>query len=79
MADSPKVNNGPDAPRPVCPHCLADPCIFTITPVNFRQLQTIAVYCGNPECRKVFAVSFIGIHQPPQIVMPGMQLPPKFS
>lgn len=59
-------NNHKVPPQPVCPFCLVDPCIFTMMPVNFGQVQTIAVICGNPECRKVFGVSFVGVAQQQQ-------------
>jgi len=65
-------------PQPVCPHCLADPCNFTVAPVNFGQMCTIVIFCGNQDCRKVFGVSFIGAQQK-QIVVPGIQLPNRVS
>lgn len=68
---------------PTCPVCREAPArvndIMTTHPNGHRFLT---VFCGNPGCRAILSVQFIGAVQPqrqPRQVTPATQMPPKGS
>ena len=68
----------PQAPvstDPVCPYCLQDPArISGRGPIALAHLYVWIVYCGNPDCRKVWTVEVVGAQQPR--IQPGIIAPP---
>ena len=49
---------------PVCPYCAQDPAILSWRQIQLGQFQALMIFCGNPECRSLFAVEAIGLAQP---------------
>ena len=68
----------PEAPAaahvPVCPYCLQDPAAFsTLGPLPCGGLIGVVIFCGNPECRKVWGFELMkpeGRIQPPTAMSP---------
>lgn len=59
------VEKVPDAIRPRCPHCKADPLKVKRLRYDFPDgVVTEAVFCSNLECRCVLSIVFVGYEKP---------------
>jgi hypothetical protein len=56
---------------PICPWCLEDPARVSMLQLPIGPTLNMLYFCGNPDCRKILAISFVGMPQP-QIVVPSL-------
>jgi hypothetical protein len=64
----------PAPPMPVCPYCLTNPMILNSIVQQIPEFVLLLVFCGNPECSKLWNVEVLGPTrqmQQPRIVRPS--------
>lgn len=62
---------------PKCPHCNESPARVVCSPFTLGIVTALTIYCGNPECCKIFTIVPIGPAQKeePLIAMPETTVP----
>lgn len=62
-------------PAPVCPYCLADPAMISLRgPIVLGNLVGVIIFCGNPDCRKIWTIDIVGKQEQP-LVEPSRFMP----
>lgn len=76
MAEQPHLNPNEIPARPVCPHCGLDPVNIACAQIHMGPLVSMTYFCANPSCRRLLAISFMGMN-PTQnrVVLPGGMSP----
>jgi hypothetical protein len=62
------VDEHPDLPKPICPHCLADPCRPQFRQFNIGPIRGVIFFCSA--CHKPIPV-FMLPAAPPRVLRPG--------
>lgn len=60
---------------PMCPYCGLDPVLISARSMFLNDIHCLMIFCGNTDCRKLFAVEAIGkVEAPnskPRIMIPS--------
>lgn len=55
----------PEVPLPVCPYCLSDSGMLSARgPIQIGNYHAVIIYCGTPECRKIWTVDIVKALEP---------------
>ena len=45
---------------PVCPYCASEDGVYTFRQFDVGPWVAVQIFCGNPDCRRLFNVQIIG-------------------